>query len=165
MPSFLWHVSFPQYHIGYTDVSPICMAILFLGSSWKLFETAFAIFPAILLPIRLPTGSASFWFALFETVLKELVAEFFVLLRFCPYLLLRFLPMFFAKDIITKDFFCKKLMAFDINLISDYNWTSHYIPKFCLLPARAQSFDLEAILQHVKTMSKLPFRFSSNFLW
>ena len=69
-------------------------------------------FPAILLPIRLPTGSASFWFALFETVLKELVAEFFVLLRFCPYLLLKLLPMFFAKDIMTKIFFLQKINAF-----------------------------------------------------
>lgn len=85
--------------VGCTDVSSICTAVDFLGSLRELIGTAFTIFSVILFPTRLPVVSAVFRIALFESVLKRLVAEFFVVSSsFCLYLLFRALPMFFAKD-------------------------------------------------------------------
>ena len=62
------------------------------------FETL-VILSAILLPIKSPVVSAVFWIALFEAVFIASVADFLALsIRFYLYLLLRFLPMFLAKD-------------------------------------------------------------------
>ena len=60
---------------------------------------ALVILSAILFPTRSPVASAVFWSTRFEAVVSAFVANFFVMSRsFCPYLMLRFLPMFFAKD-------------------------------------------------------------------
>ena len=62
------------------------------------FETL-VILSAILLPIKSPVASAVFWITLFEAVFIASVVYFFALSRgFWPNLLLKFLPMFFAKD-------------------------------------------------------------------
>ena len=54
---------------------------------------------AILFPIKSPVASAVFWIALFETVFIAFVVGFLALSRsFWLYLLLKFLPMFLAKD-------------------------------------------------------------------
>ena len=64
----------------------------FFGSAGVLFEGSFVIFSAILVSTGSSVASAVFWIALFETVLKVLVAKLFVMSRsFCLYLLLRFL--------------------------------------------------------------------------
>ena len=62
------------------------------------FETLL-ILSTNLLPIKASVASAVFWIDLFEAVFIESVVDFSALSRsFWPYLLLKFLPMFFAKD-------------------------------------------------------------------
>ena len=57
------------------------------------------ILSAILLPIKSAVASAVFWIALFEAIFIASVVYFFaVSIIFWLYLLLKFLPMLFAKD-------------------------------------------------------------------
>ena len=57
------------------------------------------ILSAIWLPIKSPVAWAVFWIALFEAVFITSVVDFLALSRrFWLYLLLKFLPMFLAKD-------------------------------------------------------------------
>ena len=63
-----------------------------------LFETL-VILSAILLPIKSQVASAFFWIALFDAVFVASVVEFLALSRsFWPYLMLKCVPMFLAKD-------------------------------------------------------------------
>ena len=83
---------------------------LFLGTSISVLASSFfecsvedffetlVILSAILLPIKSSVASAAFWIALFEAVFIASVVDFLALSRsFWPCLLLKFLPMFFAK--------------------------------------------------------------------
>ena len=71
---------------------------LFCNSFADFFE-ALVILSAIFLPIKSPVASAVFWIALFKAALIASSADFLALSRnFWPYLLLKFLTMFFAKD-------------------------------------------------------------------
>ena len=71
---------------------------LFCNSLADFFETL-VILSAILLPIKSPVAFAVFWIALFDAVFIASVVGFLALSRsFWPYLLLKFLPMFLAKD-------------------------------------------------------------------
>ena len=62
------------------------------------FETL-VILSTIFLPIKTPVASAVFWTALFEAVFIASVVDILAPSRsFWPYLLLKFLPLFLAKD-------------------------------------------------------------------
>ena len=64
------------------------------------FLETFDILLVILLPTKSPpVASAIFWIAHFEEIFIASVVDFFALSRrFQPYLLLNYVPMFFAND-------------------------------------------------------------------
>ena len=71
---------------------------LFYNSLVDIFETL-VISSAILLPIKSQVASAVFWIALFDAVFVASVVDFLALSRsFGPYLMLKCVPMFLAKD-------------------------------------------------------------------
>ena len=57
------------------------------------------ILSAILLPVKSPVVSAVFWIAVYDAVFIASVVAFLALsISFWPYLLLKLLPIFLAKD-------------------------------------------------------------------
>ena len=76
----------------------ISTSISSFGNSFAdFFETL--ILSAVLLPIKSQVASAVFWIALFDAVFVASVVDFLALSRsFGPYLMLKCVPMFLAKD-------------------------------------------------------------------
>ena len=76
----------------------ICISFSFCNSL-ESFVEILEILSAILSPIKSPVASGVFSISLFEAVFIASVVDFFALSRkFWLYLLLKFLPMFLAKD-------------------------------------------------------------------
>ena len=73
--------------------------LLLCNSFANFFFEALVILSTILLPIKSTVASAVFWIGLFDAVFITSVVDFLVPSRnFWPYLLLKLLPMFLAKD-------------------------------------------------------------------
>ena len=91
---FWWYVSF----FGTSNSSLMLSFSKFLECAEDFFKTL-VILSSILLPIKSLVVSAVFWINLFEASFYCIHCRFLALSRsFWPYLLLKFLPMFFAKD-------------------------------------------------------------------
>ena len=95
--SFFWrYVSFLLVLVSLS--SSLFCNLLECNSVEDFFET-FIILSTILLPVKSPVASAVLWIVLYEAVFTASVVDFFAPSRsFWPYLLLKFLPTFLAKD-------------------------------------------------------------------
>lgn len=78
--------------------SSICGGVAVAVVAVDFDDGAIDILSAISFPTGFPFVSASFWTALLEVAVSVFVADVFVVPRsFCPYFLLRFVPIFFGE--------------------------------------------------------------------